>query len=81
MEMKQCEELTNLRQVQQSNEEPRTYCICRLCTWTLGVSLGFGTSIGVFPAPPTAPVVPALTGGALAGDTGGACIKNFMLKI
>lgn len=45
-------------------------------TWTLEVSVGLTSSVGSCPAPPTAPVVPALTGGALVGDTGGACIEK-----
>lgn len=45
-------------------------------TWTLEVSVGLTSSVGGFPSPPTAPVFPALTGGALVGVMGEACIKK-----
>lgn len=44
------------------------------------MSVSLTSSVGGFPAPPIEPVVPALTDGALAEDTGGACIKKSGMK-
>lgn len=56
------------------------HIIYLLYTWILEVSVGLTSSVEGFPVPPNVPIVPARTGGALAGITGRACIKNAGMK-